>query len=63
MINDPVLNNTAFLTNSHREIVGERSALQVFTTFHTEHWPEDKVSPVCTPLPLPDELAPGAYDL
>ena len=63
MIDDPVLNITPYLTTSGGEVVTERSASNVLTTFQTEYWAEDEVSPIYTPFRAPDSLAPGAYFL
>ena len=60
MIDDPVLNITPYLTTSGGEVVTERSASNVLTTFQTEYWAEDEVSPIYTPFRAPDSLAPGA---
>ena len=63
MIKNPVLNITAFLADNEGKAVTERSAAHVLTTFQTEHWAEDEVSSIYTPLHVPDGLAPGTYYL
>ena len=63
MIKNPILNITAFLADNEGKAVTERSAAHVLTTFHTEHWAEDEVSSIYTPLHVPDGLAPGTYFL
>ena len=51
------LNITTDLVNKKGEVVAAPS------TFHTEYWAEDEVSPIYTPIQAPDSLAPGAYFL
>lgn len=63
MINDPVLNISAYLTNADGEVVTGRANSGVLTTFHTEHWAEDGVSPIYAAVHVPEGLTPGAYDL
>ncbi len=63
MLYDPVLNVTAFLTNTEGEVVSERSNLDVLTTFHSEHWAEKEVVPIYTTVQVPEVLEPGVYEL
>lgn len=60
---NPVLNISADLTNADGEVVTARANLDVLTTFHTEHWAEDGVSPIYAAVHLPEGLTPGTYDL
>lgn len=63
MVSNPILKITAFLTDKDGEAVTEQSASDVLTTFQTEFWAEDEISPVYTPVHVPADLTPGAYDL
>ncbi len=52
------LHITAHLINKDGEVVTERSA-----DFDTSLWAENEVSPIYTPILLPDDLVPGSYRL
>ena len=63
MIDDPVLIITTYLTNADGEVVTARANSDVLSTFHTEHWVEDGISPIYTAVHVPQGLSPGAYEL
>lgn len=63
MLWDPVLNITAYLTNADGIVVSEPSSLDVLTTFQSEYWAEDEISPIYTAVHVPEDLSPGAYEL
>lgn len=63
MVDDPVLNITTFLGNANGEVVTERANSDVLSTFHTEHWAEDGISPIYTAVHVPQGFSPGTYEL
>ena len=63
IVHDPVFNITAYLTNNDGGVVTERSAADMLTTFQIQYWAEDEISPIYTPVFVPESLATGAYSL